>query len=164
MTYILPLDNCHNGTANRRHLQLFRKKRKKSYSTVDRLSYCKQSSLQVYAAQEFKKKEKDIYIFLKLFSADTPEVHPVLGKKFAHATVSPRMCVLSYIPVQYHCFFFSSFSGSCTPTSGDLSNGVCDVVQITMAASNPSDEILTKAQPQSQLFATHANNGKANCH
>ena len=65
---------------------------------------------------------------LLAFLSETPKAYPMLGEKVACAAVSPQL----YIQVQ--CF---SPLGHRHFDFGDFSNGVCRVMKITTAESNP---------------------------
>ena len=63
----------------------------------------------------------------------------MLGEKVACATVSPYLFILPYIQVQCYPPLSQLYSGF-----GDLSDGVCHVIKITIAKSIPDMEFLTQ--------------------
>ena len=65
------------------------------------------------------------------------EFQPILGEKVACASVSPHLYILLYTQVQ--CW---RHSAAALPLR-DFSNGLCHVMKITIAESNPYIEFLT---------------------
>ena len=72
-----------------------------------------------------------VTVFLCQHCSAITEVHPAFGEMVVCATVSPQLCVLLHMQVQWYLRVWQLHSDF-----GGFSDGVCDAMKITIADSN----------------------------